>query len=229
MWDVASIGRWARDLVAGWRPEVRNRLKFLLLSPIYDAFYVVLPIDPHGELTRRLPAGARRVLDLCTGTALVPAVAAAARPDACVVGLDLSPEMLAVGRAKLAAAGRTNAPLVRGDAGRLPFPDASFDAVTVSYGLHELPTEVRERAVREVARVLRPGGNFLVADLARPPRLGWLVDAYLRIGEPAHARGVLGDGLVALVRAAGFAVVAHESPAGALPMQVLVARRSRAA
>jgi demethylmenaquinone methyltransferase/2-methoxy-6-polyprenyl-1,4-benzoquinol methylase len=225
---ITAIERWARDavdLLAGRQPEVRNRLKFLLLSPIYDAFYVVVPVDPHREIARRLPAGATRVLDLCTGTALVPAVVAAARPDACVVGLDLSPEMLAMGQAKLAAAGRTNAPLVRGDAGRLPFPDACFDAVTVSYGLHELPTAVRERAVREVARVLRPGGVFLVADIARPPRLGWLVDFYLWIGEPAHARGVLGDGLVALVRAAGLDVVAHEAPEGALPMQLLVARR----
>ncbi len=228
MREVARIDRWARDaldLIAGRRPELRNRIKFLLLSPIYDAFYVVVPMDPHGEIARRLPADARRVLDLCTGTALVPAVVAAQRPDACVIGLDLSPEMLAMGHAKLAAAGRTNAPLVRGDAGRLPFPDRSFDAVTVSYGLHELPTDVRGLAVREVARVLRPGGVFLVADLARPPRLGWLVDAYLRFGEPAHARGVLGDGLVELVQGAGFEVVAHEPPAGAAPMQLLVARR----
>ncbi len=93
MCAVATIGRWAHaavDLITGRRAEVRNRLKFLLLSPIYDAFYVVVPVDPHGEITRRLPAGARRVLDLCTGTALVPAAVAAARPDACVVGLDLS-------------------------------------------------------------------------------------------------------------------------------------------
>lgn len=222
---IERLARDAVDLLAGRRPEVRNRLKFLLLSPIYDAFYVIVPVDPHREIERRLPAGARRVLDLCTGTALVPAVVAAVRPEACVVGLDLSPEMLGMGRAKLAAAGRTNAPLVRGDAGRLPFPDACFDAVTVSYGLHELPTDVRERAVREAARVLRVGGSFLVADLARPPRLGWLVDAYLRVGEPAHARGVLGDGLIDLVRAAGFEVVAHEPPSGATPMQLVVARR----
>jgi demethylmenaquinone methyltransferase/2-methoxy-6-polyprenyl-1,4-benzoquinol methylase len=228
MGRLAALERLARDaadLLGGGRPEVRNRLKFLLLSPIYDGFYRVVPIAPHGEIERRLPAGAARVLDLCTGTALVPAVVAAARPDVCVVGLDLSPEMLRMGRAKLARARRTNAALVRGDAGRVPFGDASFDAVTVSYGLHELPTAVRERAVREALRVLRPGGIFLIADLARPPRLGWLWDAYLWIGEPAHAREVLGDRLLELVRSAGFLIETHELPRGASPMQLLVARR----
>lgn len=209
-------------LLTGHPPEVRNRVKFFILSPIYDGFYRVVPMDPHREIARRLPAGTRRVLDLCTGTALVPAVLAT-NPELFVVGLDLSPEMLAMGRVKLAHAGRRNAVLVRADAGELPFADGSFDAVTVSFGLHELPTAVREHAVREVSRVLRRGGAFVVADLDRPPRFGWLVDAYLRLGEPAHAREVIGDGLVGLLRTAGF-VVEREAPHGAVPMQILTAQ-----
>jgi demethylmenaquinone methyltransferase/2-methoxy-6-polyprenyl-1,4-benzoquinol methylase len=130
--------------------------------------------------------------------------------------------MLAVGREKLARLGIRNAHLVRADAGTLPFRSAVFDAVTVSYGLHELPTAVREHAVREVARVLRLGGRLVVADLDRPPRLGWFVEGYLRVGEPAHAREVLGDGLVRLLQTAGFAVE-REPPRGAIPMQLLVA------
>lgn len=231
--DVAMtdrLGNLARDVIAlltGRPPEVRNRVKFFLLSPIYDGFYYLVPIGPHREIARRLPPGTRRVLDLCTGTALVPAVVAE-QPETFVIGLDLSPEMLAMGRTKLVGAGRTNAALVRADAGRLPFPDASFDAVTVSFGLHELPSAVRERAALEMARVLRPGGTLIVADLDRPPWLGWLVDAYLWLGEPAHAREVTGDGLARLLRAAGFAVE-REGPRGAVPMQVLVARLPLAA
>jgi demethylmenaquinone methyltransferase/2-methoxy-6-polyprenyl-1,4-benzoquinol methylase len=217
-----TLAEAAVALVTGDPPEVRNRVKFFLLSPIYDGFYRIVPIDPHHAIERRLPAGARRVLDLCTGTALVPAVLAA-HPELFVVGLDLSPEMLALGSAKLARAGRANASLVRADAGLLPFHDGAFDAVTVSFGLHELPTEIRERALREVKRVLRRGGALVVADLDRPPRLGWLTDLYLRIGEPAHAREVTGDGLARIVRTAGF-TVEREPPQGALPMQVLVAR-----
>ena len=217
------LARNAVDLLTGRRAEVRNRIKFLLLSPIYDGFYRWLRLDPHHAIERKLSPGVRRVLDLCTGTALVPAVVAATRPECLVVGLDISPEMLAVGRDKIARLGLRNAPLVRADAGRLPFPTASFDAVTVSYGLHELPTDVRERTLREVIRVLRSGGCLVAADLDRPPRLGWLVDLYLRLGEPAHARAVVRDGLARLLRAAGFAVD-REGARGAAPMQLLVAR-----
>ena len=216
----------AADLLAfvtGSPPEVRNRVKFYLLSPIYDGFYRVFPASPHAEIARRLAPDARRLLDLCTGTALVPALVAPARPGLTVVGLDLSPEMLAMGRAKLARLGAPNAALVRADAGRLPFRDRSFDAVSVSYGLHELPTAVREHALAEIRRVLRPGGQLLIADIDRPPRFGFLVDLYLRLGEPAHARDVPGDGLARLLRAAGFD--ADVTPAtGAMPMQIVVAR-----
>ena len=217
----------ARDLIAlctGNPPEVRNRLKFLVLSPVYDAFYTIVPMDPHHEIERRLAPNTRRVLDLCTGTALVPMVLAA-HPEILSVGLDLSPEMLAIGQAKLARNHRDNVALVRANAGQLPFCDSVFDAVTVSFGLHELPTAVREDAVSEAARVLRSDGALIVADLDRPPRLRWLIDAYLRIGEPAHAREVIGDGLARMLRSAGF-IVEREKARGCLPMQVLVARRA---
>jgi demethylmenaquinone methyltransferase/2-methoxy-6-polyprenyl-1,4-benzoquinol methylase len=207
---LRALARDALALLTGHPPEVRNRVKFFLLSPIYDGFYRVVPMDPHHEIARRLPAGTRRVLDLCTGTALVPAVLAT-QPERFVVDLDLSPEMLAMGRTKLAQAGRTNTAVVRADASQLPFRDDSVDAVTVSFGLHELPTVGRERAVREVARVLRRGGVLVVADLDRPPRFGRLVDAYCRLGEPAHAREVIGDGLARPLRTVGFAVE-HEGP-----------------
>lgn len=223
---VSHLVRDAVDLLTGRRPELRNRVKFFLLSPIYDGFYRWLPLDPHRALDQRIPREADRILDLCTGTALVPAVVAAAHPEATVVGLDLSPEMLAVGREKLARLGVRRAHLVRADAGTLPFRRAAFDVVTVSYGLHELPTAVRERAVREVARVLRPDGRLLVAELDRPPRLGWVVEGYLRVAEPAYAREVLGDGLARQLAAAGFAVE-HEPAHGAIPMQLLVARPGR--
>jgi SAM-dependent methyltransferase len=216
------------DLATGRRPEARNRVKFWVLSPIYDGFYWLVPIDPHGAIAARLPPGTRRVLDLCTGTALVPAVVAAERPEALVVGLDISPEMLAAGQAKLAARGITNAPLVRADAGALPFADGSIDAVTVSFGLHELPRSVRRHALAEVRRVLRPGGSLIVADLDRPQRLGFLLDLYLRLGEPPSARDVLCGGLSRLLRQTGFTVEVDEAAGGASPMQLLVARPGRA-
>ncbi len=219
---LVSLAQHALALLTGNPPTVRNRVKFYLLGPCYDGFYRVVPIDPHQQIARRLPPGTRRVLDLCTGTALVPAVLAPRR-QMFVVGLDLSPEMLALGQTKLTRGGWSNTALVRADAAYLPFGNGSLDAVTASFGLHELPGTVRIRAIREAARVLRPGGTLVVADLDRPPRLGWLLETYLRIFEPRHAREVLHDGLARVLREAGFAVE-REGPTGAVPMQVLVAR-----
>ncbi len=97
-----------------------------------------------------------------------------ARCDLSVVGLDLSPAMVA------AAAERCpSVPFVCASALALPFPDEAFDAVILSLALHEHPEDERRTMVREALRVLRCGGELLIADFAEPrnPRsnLPWRV------------------------------------------------------
>ncbi len=101
-----------------------------------------------------------RVLDLAAGTAT--SSAALARTGADVVGCDFSLGMLRVGR----AAGHEGVELVAGDALRLPFRDASFDAVTISFGLRN--TADRDLALRELLRVTRPGGRLVVCEFSSP-------------------------------------------------------------
>jgi SAM-dependent methyltransferase len=218
-----SLARDAVDLVTGRRPEVRNRVKFFLLSPIYDGFYRCLGLDPHRAIEAKLAPGTRRVLDICTGTALVPAVVAAARPTCLVVGLDLSPEMLAVGRHKIARLRLGNAPLVRVDPGRLPFSDACLRRG------HRVVRCTSYRRPFASARSARLHASYGRKAASSPPistaLRGWVVDLYLRLGEPANARAVLGDGLARLMRSAGFAVE-REGPRGRVPMQLLVTRRT---
>lgn len=109
-----------------------------------------------------------RVLDVATGTG--KQAFAFARRGCDVVGLDLSPDMLRVAVRKNRY---PNARFQVGDATALPFPDATFDIACISFGLHEMPTAIRERAVPELARVTRPGGMVLVVDYALPyNRLG---------------------------------------------------------
>lgn len=108
-----------------------------------------------------------RVLDLATGTADVALMMAPKVKE--VVGLDPSAGMLAVGRDKAAAAkldGKVK--LVEGDAQALPFEDASFDAVTMAFGIRNVPD--RDRALREIARVLRPGGRAAILELSVPSK-----------------------------------------------------------
>ncbi|MCW2814395.1 MAG: demethylmenaquinone methyltransferase [Nocardioides sp.] len=101
-----------------------------------------------------------RVLDLAAGTAT--SSAALARTGADVVGCDFSLGMLRVGQ----QASHEGVELVAGDALRLPFRDASFDAVTISFGLRN--TADRDLALRELLRVTRPGGRLVVCEFSSP-------------------------------------------------------------
>ena len=100
----------------------------------------------------------RRVLDVATGTGDLALALARALPEARITGLDLSEGMLAAARGKVAARGLSGRiELVQGDAERLAWPDATFDAVTVAFGVRNFGD--LERGLSELARVLRPGGQ----------------------------------------------------------------------
>lgn len=110
--------------------------------------------------------GGERVLDVATGTADL-AIALARISNLEVVGLDPSPKMLAEGAAKIGAAGlSTRIRLVSGEAEALPFDDASFDAATIAFGIRNVPD--RPRALRQMARVLKPGKPLAVLELSEP-------------------------------------------------------------
>ena len=133
------------------------------------------------RLTRQALAlrPADRVLDLAAGTAV--STRELARGGAWCVACDFSLGMLAVARGR-------GVPLVAGDALRLPFADASFDAVTISFGLRN--TADPPRALAELARVTRPGGRLLVCEFSRPTWPPWrqVYLEYLMRGLPWVAR-----------------------------------------
>lgn len=111
--------------------------------------------------------GAPRVLDVATGTADLAIAIARGCAGASVVGVDPSVEMLAIGRAKLAAAGLAGrVELVAGDACALPFHDDAFDGVAIAFGIRNVKD--RSTALREMARVTRPGGRVVVLELCHP-------------------------------------------------------------
>jgi demethylmenaquinone methyltransferase / 2-methoxy-6-polyprenyl-1,4-benzoquinol methylase len=129
------------------------------------------------------PRPGERVLDLAagTGTSSVPF----ARADALVVPCDFSAGMLAVGRRH-----RPELPFTAGDATRLPFADAAFDAVTISFGLRNLVDP--DAGLREMLRVTRPGGRLVVCEFSRPTwaPLRTVYLEYLMRALPAVARAV---------------------------------------
>jgi demethylmenaquinone methyltransferase/2-methoxy-6-polyprenyl-1,4-benzoquinol methylase len=128
----------------------------------------------------------RSALDLCCGTGDI--TESLARTGAETTGLDFSPQMLEVAARRLQqrpASVPGPAPrYLEGDAQQLPFPDASFDAVTVGYGLRNLTRW--QRGVDEMARVARPGGRLVVLDFGKPANPLWraLYFLHLRLSVP---------------------------------------------
>jgi demethylmenaquinone methyltransferase/2-methoxy-6-polyprenyl-1,4-benzoquinol methylase len=95
---------------------------------------------------------------------------ARAIPTAKVTGLDIAEEMLQIGRKKTAELGLdARLTLEVGDAENLPYPDASFDAITVAFGVRNF--EDLDRGIAEMSRVLKPGGKLFVLEFSQPK--GW--------------------------------------------------------
>ncbi len=111
--------------------------------------------------------GARAILDVATGTADLAIALHQGIPGSMVQGVDISAGMLEVGRAKIKSLGLdSNIPLHLGDGEALPFDDASFDAVTVAFGVRNF--EHLEQGLRDMKRVLRPGGCLAVLEFSQP-------------------------------------------------------------
>jgi demethylmenaquinone methyltransferase/2-methoxy-6-polyprenyl-1,4-benzoquinol methylase len=160
------------------------------LGPGYDRMGALLSLGQEAGWRRALVGRVEvtredRVLDVATGTGLV--AAELVRAHGCsVIGLDQSAQMLGAARLRLAAdpdlAARVR--LVHGEAEQLPFADGEFDALTFTYLLRYVDDPLR--TLRELARVVRPGGTIAALEFGVPSwpwRAPWLV--YTRVGLPA--------------------------------------------
>ena len=167
------------------RPAAVARM-FDSVAPRYDIMNDLLSLWQDASW-RRTTAKAlsvqphERVLDVAagTGTSAAPLIEAGAE----VYALDRSPGMVRLGRAN-----QPDVTFVVGDAAALPFADAMFDAVTISFGLRNMPHP--GAVLAELARVTRPGGRLVVCEFSTP-RWGWLRlahDVWLNRVMPVAAR-----------------------------------------
>jgi demethylmenaquinone methyltransferase/2-methoxy-6-polyprenyl-1,4-benzoquinol methylase len=149
--------------------------QFTPIAATYDRADAVLSLGLHFLWKRATvrALGLRlgdRVLDVCGGTADL-AIRAERRlgPEGRVVLCDINRPMMEAGRAKARRARNGDAvAFVQGDAESLPFPDRAFDAVTVGFGLRNLVD--LDRGLREISRVLKPGGRFAGLEFTLPRR-----------------------------------------------------------
>lgn len=207
------------------RPADRVRAMFDRIAPRYDLLNHLLSLGTDFGWRRRAvealaPAEGERVLDLCCGTGDL--ALALARSGARVTGADFSLPMLGRGARKARRRG-ARIWLCGADAVHLPFRNASFDAACVGFGVRNLADPLA--GLREIRRVLRPGGRLAVLEFARPRRAalrrlyrlylrGVLPAAGLLIAGSADAYRYLGDSIGAfydqeaffsLLRRAGLA------------------------
>jgi demethylmenaquinone methyltransferase/2-methoxy-6-polyprenyl-1,4-benzoquinol methylase len=166
-------------------PSVDARELFAPLGPTYDRVGAVLSFgqDPLWRrfLVSRLPRDGGHVLDVATGTGLV--AAELVRRGFRVTGVDQSAEMLARARERFG----DGVDLVEASAERLPFPNATFDHLTVTYLLRYVDDPGATLA--ELARVVRPGGIIASLEFGVPGALArpaW--ELYVRVGLPVAGR-----------------------------------------
>ena len=167
---------------------------FDAIAPRYDLLNRVLSAGLDRRWRARavdalgLPPGAR-VLDLCTGTADLAVATVRKVPGASVVGVDFAGAMLRLGLVKTTELGLNRSiRLIRGDATRIPVGSATCDAATIAFGIRNVSEP--ERALAEIARVLRPRGRLAILEFGQPaiPGIRSLYSWYFRYVLPAVGR-----------------------------------------
>lgn len=177
---------------------------FASIARRYDLINDVQSFGIHRLWKKRVIRLARvqpgeRALDLCCGTGDL--TLALAQKTAEVTGLDFSEPMLEVAREKFARlhskdrTGSTsgNIHFTQGDAQRIPFPDGSFDVLTIGYGLRNLAD--LDAGLRDMLRVSKPGGRFVALEFGKPPNALWraIYFSYLKFMLPVFGKIFCGD------------------------------------
>lgn len=190
MENVSDMSRLSRPVSVG---DVRNM--FDKIAPTYDKLNGVLSLGINRLWERRLVRNLPKVpsglcLDVCTGTgALVPRLSPHYRG---VVAVDISTEMLSRGRKRCQDLPQTA--WIESDAQDMPFADDSFDVISVSYGVRNLPSP--ETGLREMWRVCLPGGTIGVLEFGQPTNKVWsrLYQWYSKNVIPRVGAFISGDG-----------------------------------
>jgi demethylmenaquinone methyltransferase/2-methoxy-6-polyprenyl-1,4-benzoquinol methylase len=171
---------------SGTLPETQVRAMFDRIARVYDRMNSVMTAGMHHRWRRRAVDLAQvgpgsRALDVATGTGDL-AIELRAR-GAEVIGLDFSERMLELAREKA-----PGIEFVQGNALELPYPAASFDAVTVGFGARNLSD--LDRGLAELARVTRPGGRVVILEITSPqrPPLSWFFRLWFDRAVPALGR-----------------------------------------
>lgn len=202
-----------------------TRKVFGILAPFYDI--ITLPVSGlrEGVVDVADPKKGSKILDVATGTG--KQAFAFARRGYEVVGVDLTDSMLDV--AKKNNRYGNNLKFEVADATRLRFRNGSFDVSCVSFALHDMPSKVREKVVKEMVRVTKPNGTVMVVDYALPKRNAiwrFLVYHFVRLYERLYYAEFVKSDFTALLGKCGIGVE-REIPAIFGAVRILKGRKMR--
>lgn len=189
-------------------PQTRGML-LDWLAPVYDRYCNAIGLGARFRIETlrhaRLKPG-DRVLDVGCGTGVLTRLAQdAVGPQGTVVGIDPGPVMIAEARNNARASG-SRAEFRLAAIEQLPLSDASFDVVLSSLMLHHLPPETKRQGLREVRRVLKPGGRLVAVDVDRPGNLLWWLVIWPFLQMQMTAPNLRGE-IPAYLAEAGFEAV----------------------
>lgn len=157
--------------------EQRVHGVFERISDNYDKMNSVISFKQHTRwrkdaMKRMSVEKGKKALDVCCGTAdWTIAMAQAVGPEGEVIGLDFSKNMLKVGEEKVKSLNLQQVKLIHGNAMELPFPDETFDYVTIGFGLRNVPDYLQ--VLKEMNRVLKPGGICACLETSQPNIIGY--------------------------------------------------------
>jgi len=157
--------------------EQRVHKVFEKISDNYDKMNSVISFQQHVKwrkdtMKKMNVKPGSKALDVCCGTAdWTIALADAVGSSGEVIGLDFSKNMLKVGMEKVVGLGLKQVKLIHGNAMELPFPDNSFDYVTIGFGLRNVPDYLQ--VLKEMLRVLKPGGVAVCLETSQPTLIGY--------------------------------------------------------
>lgn len=160
-----------------------------LAAPSQDKAAKVLQQEDTQKGTANTDTRKWKILDVATGTADMAIMMNRYLSPAKITGIDISTGMLEIGRQKIARQKlEEKIELYTGDSEAIHFPDNSFDAISVAFGVRNF--ENLEKGLQEMRRVLRPGGRLVILEFSQPKKAGFrqLYELYLRLVAPGIGR-----------------------------------------
>jgi ubiquinone/menaquinone biosynthesis C-methylase UbiE len=171
---------------------------------------ILAPLKAGLKTFSDVPPSQIRILDAACGTARTLRGVRAMLPQASLFGVDLSGAYLRKASEQLADLPGQLVQLLQGNIEELPYIDNYFHAVTCVFLFHELPPAVRQQAIAECFRVLKPGGTFIICDsiqVSDSPELEAMMHAFHETFHEPYYRSYMDDNLVDRLHNAGFAEV----------------------